>query len=61
MIHIKAEYVYEVIKDGVEERLDISDYEAQRSCPIANNKNVLSMMKAELGGKRMKAKRSFLM
>ena len=49
--HIKAEDVYEDIADDVEKRFDTSNYEVNRLLPTGKNKNVIGLMKVELGEK----------
>ena len=53
IIHIKTKDVYEDIADDVEKRLDTSDYEVNRPLPTEKNKNVIGLMKDEIGGKNM--------
>ena len=51
IIHIKTEDFYEHIADDVEKRFDTSNYEVDRPLLIGKNKNVIELMKDELGGK----------
>ena len=53
IMHIKTEDVYKDIADDVEERFDTSNYEINRPLLIGKNKNVIGLMKDELGGKIM--------
>ena len=52
-MHIKTEDFYEDIADNVEKRFDTSNYEVDRSLPKGKNKEVIGLMKNELGGKIM--------
>ena len=49
----KTEDVYEDIADDVEKRFDASNYEVNRPLPRGKNKNVIGLMKDELGGNIM--------
>ena len=51
IIDIKTEDFYEDIADDVEKRFDISNYEVDRPLPTGKNKNVIGLMKDELGGR----------
>ena len=42
---IKTDYIYKDIVEDVENRLDTSNYELDRSLPNANNKKVIELMK----------------
>ena len=53
IVYIKTENVYEDIADDVEKRFDISNYEVNRPLPTRNNKEVIGLMKDELGGMNM--------
>ena len=53
IMHIKTEDFYKDIADDVEKRLDTSNYEANRPLPAGKNKNMIGLMKDELGGKIM--------
>ena len=48
--HIKTEDFYKDIAEDVKNRYDISNYEVNRPLPKAMNKNVIGLMKDELGG-----------
>ena len=52
-MHIKTEDFYEDIADDVEKRFDTSNYEVDRPLPKGKNKEVIGLMKNELGGKIM--------
>ena len=52
-VYIKAEDIYRNIAIDVETRFDTSNYELERSLPKRKNKNVIRLMKDELGGKIM--------
>ena len=56
VIHIKTEDFYENIAGDVQRWFDTSNYEEddKRPLPIGKNKNVIGLMKDELGGKVMK-------
>ena len=51
IINIKTNYFYEDIANDVENRFDTSNYEVNRPLPTGKNKNVIGLMKDELGGK----------
>ena len=53
IMHIKTEDFYKDIADDVEKRFDTSNYEVDRPLPTGKNKNVIGLMKDELGGKIM--------
>ena len=53
IMHIKTEDFYEDIANDVEKRFDTSNYEVNKPLPKGKNKNVLGLMKDELGGKIM--------
>ena len=53
IILIKTEDFYKDIANGVEKRFYTSNYEVNRPLPIGKNKNVIGLMKDELGGKIM--------
>ena len=48
--HIKTEDFYKDIAEDVKNRYNISNYEVNRPLPKAMNKNVIGLMKDELGG-----------
>ena len=53
-MHIKTEVFYKDIGDDVEKKYDTSNYTVERPLPMGKNKEVIGMMKDELGGKIMK-------
>ena len=53
IMHIKIEDCYKDIADEVEKRFDTSNYEVDSSLPKGKNKEVMGLMKDELGGKIM--------
>ena len=50
---IKAEDFYKDISDDVEKRFDTSNYDVNRPLPTGKNKQVIGLMKDELGEKIM--------
>ena len=50
VMHIKTNDFYKDISDDVDNRFDTSNYETKRSLPIGKNKEVVGLMKDELGG-----------
>ena len=50
----KTDDIYKDIPEDVETKLDTSNYELDRPFPKGKNKNVIGLMKDELGGKIMK-------
>ena len=52
-INIKTKDFYKDIANDVDERFDTSNYECDRPLPTGKNKNVIGLMKDELGGKIM--------
>ena len=53
IMHVKTEYFYEDIANDVDKSYDISNYTCERPLPIGTNKNVIGLMKSELGVKIM--------
>ena len=53
IIHIKTEDVYKDIAGDIEKRFDTSNYEVNRPLATEKNKNVIGLIKDELGGKIM--------
>ena len=53
IMNIKANDFYKDIANYVENRFDTSNYEGNRPLPMGKNKNVIGLMKDELGGKIM--------
>ena len=51
IIHIKIEDVYDDFVDDVEKRFDTLNYDANGPLPTGKNKEVIGLMKDELGGK----------
>ena len=54
IIHIKTEDFYKDVANDVEKRFDTSNYEVNRPLPTGKNKNVIGLMKDELGGRIIK-------
>ena len=52
IMHIKTD-LFKYIADDVEKRFDTSNYEVNRSLTTRKNKNVIGLMKDELGEKIM--------
>ena len=50
-MNIKTNDFYEDIANDVENRFDTSNYEVNRLLPMGKTKNIISLMKDELGGK----------
>ena len=50
----RTDDVYKDIAEDVETRFDISNYRLERTLPKGKNKNVIGLMKDELGGKIIK-------
>ena len=50
VMHIKTNDFYKDISDDVDNRFDTSNYEVKRPLPIGKNKEVVGLMKDELGG-----------
>ena len=50
----KTNDIYKDIAEDVETRFDTLNYELDRPLPNGKNKNVIGLMKGELGGKTMK-------
>ena len=53
IVYIKTDDIYKDIAEDVETRFDTSNYALDRPLPKGNNKNVIGLMKDELGGKIM--------
>ena len=53
IMHVKTEDFYKDIADDVEKRINISNYEVNRPLPTGKNKEVIGLMKDELGGNIM--------
>ena len=53
-VYVKTDDIYKDIAEDVEKRFDTSNYEIGRPLPKGKNKNVIGLMKDELGGQTMK-------
>ena len=53
VMNIKTEDFYKDIANDVEKRFDTSNYEVDRPLPTGKNKNIIGLMKDELGGRIM--------
>ena len=53
IVYIKTDSIYKDIAENVETRFYNSNYELDRLCPKRKKKNVIELMKAQLGGKFM--------
>ena len=53
IVYIKTDDIYKDIAEDVETRLDTSNYEFHRPLPKGKNKEVIGLMKDELGAKIM--------
>ena len=51
--YIKTSKIYEDIAEDIETRFDISNYELDKPLPKGKNKNIIGLLKDELGGKIM--------
>ena len=51
IMNVKTNDFYQDIANDVENRFDTSNYEVNRTLPKGKNKNVIGLMKDELGGK----------
>ena len=51
VMNIKTKDFYKDISSDIDKRFDTSNYEVNRPLPIGKNKNVIGLMKDELGGK----------
>ena len=57
IVHVKAKDIYKDIAEDVEKKINfwnLSNFELNRTLPKGKNKNVILLMKDELGGKIMK-------
>ena len=54
IVHVKTDYIYKDIPEDVETRFDTLNFEIGRSLPKGKNKNVIGLMKDELGRQIMK-------
>ena len=53
IVNIKTNDIYKDIAEDAETRFDTSNYELDRPLPKGKNKEVIGLMKDELGGKIM--------
>ena len=51
IVHVKIDDIYKDIAEDVETRFDISNFETDRPFSKGKNKNIIGLMKDELGGK----------
>ena len=51
IVCIKTDDIYKYIAEHVESRFDTSNYELDRPLPKQKNKNVIGLIRDELGGK----------
>ena len=54
IVHVKTDDIYKDITEAVETWFDTTNDEIDRSLPIRKNKQLIGLMKDELGGKIMK-------
>ena len=54
IMHIKTDDSYKDIADDVEKKYDTSNYTVERPLPMGNNKNIIGLMKDELGERIMR-------
>ena len=57
IVHVKAKDIYKDIAEDVDKKINfwnLSNFELNRTLPKGKNKNVILLMKDELGGKIMK-------
>ena len=54
IVHVKTDDVFKDHGEDVETRFDTSKFEMDKSLPKGKNKQVIRLMKGELGGKIMK-------
>ena len=54
IFHVKTDNIYKKCAEDVETRFDTSNFEIDTPLPNGKNKNVIGLMKDELGGKIMK-------
>ena len=53
IVYMKTDDIYKGIAEDVETRFDTSNYELDRPFPKGKNKNVIALIRDELGGKIM--------
>ena len=51
IVHVKTDGIYKDIAEDIETRFDTSNFEIDRPLPKGKNKNVIGLMKDELGRK----------
>ena len=51
IVHVKTDNIYKYITEDFETRFDTSNFKIDRPLPKEKNKNVIGLMKDELGGK----------
>ena len=51
IMYIKTDHVYKDIVEHVKTRFDTSNYDLDRPLPKGKSKNIIGLMKDELGGK----------
>ena len=56
IVYVKTDDIYKDIAEGVETRFDTSNYETDEPLPMGKNKQVIGLIKNELGGQIMKKK-----
>ena len=54
IFHIETFDIYREIAEDVERRFDTSDFELKKPLPKGKNKNIIRLMKNELGGQTTK-------
>ena len=57
IVHVKAKDIYKDIAEDVDKKINfwnLSNFELNRTLPKGKNKNVILLIKDELGGKIMK-------
>ena len=54
IVHVKTDEIYKDIAEGIESKLDISNFEIDRPFPKGKNKKIIWLMKDGSGGKIMK-------
>ena len=54
IVHVKTGDIYNDIAEDVETRFDTLNFEIERPLPTGKNKNIIGLIKDELGGQIMK-------
>ena len=54
IVYVKTDDIYKDIAEGVETRFGTSNYETDEPLPMGKNKQVIGLIKNELGGQIMK-------